>query len=142
MWLCPALRADNTGTDFLLFTSGGLLNRMSMETYSYTVIPIPNAQPNPNLQPNPIALVFNPDTHRVYFTEVMSSPGSQVYSADLDGQHPVLLKQLPHSQYPITPWSSRRLFAPSSYQTHARTHARTHTHTHTHNMYVYIPAVG
>ena len=86
---------DNTGDNFLLFTSGGLLNRMSMQTYSYTVIPIPNANPNP------IAIVFNPDNHRVYFTEVMLSPGSQIYSADLDGNHPVLIKQLPQSQYSV-----------------------------------------
>ncbi|KAK7480297.1 hypothetical protein BaRGS_00028465, partial [Batillaria attramentaria] len=86
--VCPM---DKTEDNYLLFATPGVLNLMSMETYSYTVIAIPGEQANP------IAMDFDYSHKRIYFTEVMLSPGSQIYSMDIDGGHPTLLKQLPQN---------------------------------------------
>ena len=76
--------------DFLVFTDSytGLLIRMDLQTYSFTGIQLPGS-------PNPVGLTFNPIDRRVYYTEVILHPGSQIYSAGLDGGQPTLLKQLP-----------------------------------------------
>jgi len=81
---------DNTMNDFIIFADAytGLLIRMNLRTYSFTGIQLPGS-------PNPVALAFNPGDRKIYYSEVIVNPGSQIYSAGLDGSNPTLLKQMP-----------------------------------------------
>nr|KAG5694566.1 hypothetical protein BaRGS_032511 [Batillaria attramentaria] len=83
-------KLDDTLDNFLVFTDSysGLLIRMDLRTYSFTGIQLPGS-------PNPVALDFNPADRRLYYSEVVVNPGSQIYSAGIDAGQPKLLKQLP-----------------------------------------------
>lgn len=76
--------------NFLVFTDSytGLLVRMDLNTYSFTGLQMAGAY-------NPVALAYNPLDRRLYFSQVMSNPGSQIFSIGLDAGQPTLLKQMP-----------------------------------------------
>jgi len=81
---------DTTVDNFVVFSDSytGLLIRMDLDIYSFTGIHIPGA-------PNPVGLAFNPADRRLYYSEVVLNPGSQIFSVGLDGGQPRLLKQMP-----------------------------------------------
>ncbi|PVD22189.1 hypothetical protein C0Q70_17994 [Pomacea canaliculata] len=84
---------DDTMNNFLVFTDSytGLLVRMDLNTYSFTGLQMAGAY-------NPVALAYNPLDRRLYFSQVMSNPGSQIFSIGLDAGQPTLLKQMPKVQ--------------------------------------------
>lgn len=99
--------------NFLVFTDSytGLLVRMDLNTYSFTGLQMAGAY-------NPVALAYNPLDRRLYFSQVMSNPGSQIFSIGLDAGQPTLLKQMPQG---AVVFSCRVL-----------SHDVSHTHTYTH----------